>query len=78
MKKFLKLLMLTISILMVSVPVFAGNANTNPIQVQLDGNYIDFTDNMGNKVEPKMINSRTMVPMRKIFEVLGAEVEWIP
>ncbi len=27
-------------------------------------------------VPPQIINSRTMVPMRKIFESLGAEVEW--
>jgi hypothetical protein len=27
-------------------------------------------------VPPQLINDRTMVPMRKIFESLGAEVEW--
>ena len=27
-------------------------------------------------VEPIIINNRTMVPMRAIFEALGAEVEW--
>lgn len=100
MKKFLKLLILTISILIVSIPVFASEtmitsaydtmlinedfnydttiANTLPssISVQLNGEYIDFTDAEGNKVEPQIVNSRTMVPMRKIFEVFGATVEW--
>lgn len=28
-------------------------------------------------VQPQLINGRTMVPMRKIFEALGAEVEWV-
>lgn len=46
------------------------------ISVLLDGDAIDFTDDAGNVVEPQIINSRTMVPMRKIFEVLGAEINW--
>ena len=48
------------------------------IKVILDGNELDFTDENGNKVEPQIINDRTMVPMRKIFEALGAEVRWNP
>ena len=28
-------------------------------------------------VPPQIINDRTMLPMRKIFEALGAEIEWI-
>lgn len=47
-----------------------------PISVQLNGEYINFMDDNGNVVNPEMINNRTMVPMRKIFEVVGAEVEW--
>ncbi len=46
------------------------------ISVLLNGDAIDFTDDAGNVVEPQIINSRTMVPMRKIFEVLGAEINW--
>ena len=89
MKKFLKLLFLTISILIVSVPVFASEAmitsvydtmlinedwgynpliangfDPNSINVQVNGNFINFTDNEGNKVNPQIINDRTMVPMR--------------
>ena len=97
MKNFLKILALTITILMVAVPVFASEAflensyfdnyydtsivnglTNNTIRVQLNGDNVDFTDENGNKVEPQIINDRTMVPMRKIFEVLGADVEWIP
>ena len=50
--------------------------NDDSIKVLLNDQMIDFTDDNGNKVEPQIINSRTMVPMRRIFEVFGAEVEW--
>lgn len=46
------------------------------IKVLINDQLIDFTDENGNVVEPKIINDRTMVPMRKIFEVFGANVEW--
>ena len=46
------------------------------ITVVLNGETIDFTDDAGNKVDPQIVNSRTMVPVRKIFEVLGATIEW--
>lgn len=42
----------------------------NNITVILDGNQIEFD------VPPQLINDRTMVPMRAIFEALGATVEW--
>ena len=41
------------------------------ISVKLNGEKIDFAD-----VKPQIINSRTMVPLRAIFEALGASVEW--
>lgn len=40
------------------------------IKVILNGKQLEFD------VEPMLINSRTMVPMRVIFEALGAEVSW--
>lgn len=96
MKKLFKILILTICIMIVSVPVFASNADllgaeygfglydptiangisSDSIQVQLNGEFIDFTDENGEKVESQIINNRTMVPMRKIFESFGANVEW--
>ena len=48
----------------------------NAIKVQLDGQYLDFTDENGNVVNPEILNDRTMVPMRKIFETFDAEVKW--
>lgn len=40
------------------------------IKVMLNGKQLEFD------VEPMLINDRTMVPMRVIFEALGAEVDW--
>lgn len=56
------------------------SAKDNSIKVMQDGEYIDFTDANGNKVEPQIINDRTMVPFRKIFNSLGVSDEnitWI-
>ena len=41
------------------------------ISVTVDGRTIAFD------VKPQIINGRTMVPMRAIFEELGADVEWL-
>lgn len=51
-------------------------AKPDTITVVLNGETIDFTDDAGNKVDPQLVNNRTMVPVRKIFEVLGATIEW--
>ncbi len=51
------------------------NANSS-IRVLVNDQVIDFTDDVGDVVEPQIMNGRTMVPMRKIFEVFGANVEW--
>ena len=42
------------------------------IEVLLDGAPIEFD------VPPQVIDSRTLVPLRAIFEALGAEVHWNP
>lgn len=43
----------------------------NEITVLLDGEKIEFD------VLPQIINDRTMVPMRAIFEALGCSVDWV-
>ena len=48
----------------------ASQKVTNDIAVYVDGEIIDFD------VRPQLINDRTMVPMRAIFEALGATVTW--
>ena len=67
-----KIFLLFVILMMIFTTIYAAN----PITVQLNGEYVDFTDENGNIVNPEIINNRTMVPMRKIFEVVGAEIEW--
>ena len=43
---------------------------TNPITVMVDGKFVEFD------VPPTVIDGRTLVPVRGIFEALGATVEW--
>jgi hypothetical protein len=50
--------------------IYAENKSSDSIKVIYDGNVINFD------VEPEIINDRTMVPMRAIFETFGAKVKW--
>lgn len=61
-KVFLLVLLFTF---LFSVQVFASN-----IEVILDGETLEFS------VEPQVIKGNTMVPLRAIFESLGANVNW--
>lgn len=69
MKK--RIISAVLSIVMLSgitaIPVFAYEKG---ISVVLDGKKIEFD------VQPQIIGDRTMVPLRAIFEALGATVEW--
>lgn len=71
MKKVIIALIATLIMVIVSTTTFASN-----VYVQLNGEIIDFTDSNGNRVDAQIVNNRTMVPLRKIFELLGATVEW--
>jgi alpha-tubulin suppressor-like RCC1 family protein len=44
--------------------------DVNTIKVELDGNELAFDQ------PPVLINNRTIVPLRKIFESLGAQITW--
>lgn len=68
MKKFIFVCVL---LLTMSTVVFATD-----VKVKINDNNVDFTDASGNIVNAQIVNSRTMVPMRKIFELLGLSVEW--
>ena len=69
MKKFISLLLTAcLSISCLSIPVYAAN----DISVKINDKTISFD------VPPQTLNGRTMVPMRAIFENLGATVEYIP
>lgn len=52
-----------------SVPTNAEN--NDEIKVQLNGKPLNFADQ-----KPVVINDRTLVPLRGIFEALGAKVDW--
>lgn len=65
MKKVLKSLVTILLAFTISTSVFAANDN---ISVYVNNEKVSFD------VQPQTINGRTMVPMRAIFEKLGAEV----
>ena len=65
-KRLLTLFLAFSMLISIGIPAFAANE----IKVKLDGTKISFD------VSPQIINSRTMVPLRAIFEALGASVEW--
>ena len=66
MKKIVSLLIVT---LMLTGLCNIAHAESE-IKVYLNGEKIEFD------VPPMLINDRTLVPMRAIFEALGAQVEW--
>lgn len=69
MKKILSAILLIAAILTVSV--FAADANS--VTVNLNGEKIDCAS-YGQ--EATIVEGRTLVPLRAIFEALGASVEW--
>lgn len=50
--------------------VLATKEGNNPITVMVDGKFIEFD------VPPTVIDGRTLVPTRAIFEAIGADVNW--
>ncbi|MDD6484877.1 MAG: copper amine oxidase N-terminal domain-containing protein [Clostridiales bacterium] len=66
MKKFLSLLFAIALLLSFNITALADDT----INVTLDGNHVEFD------VKPQIIDGRTMVPIRAIFEKMGAVVEW--
>ena len=53
-----------------SLFAFSVSAADNGLSVYIDGEKLDFD------VPPAIINDRTLVPMRAVFEALDADVEW--
>lgn len=73
--KFKQLLIYTSALLFTTYTFFTSNtstafANTNEVSIVVNGENLDLD------VPAQIINGRTMVPMRKIFEELGMVVEW--
>ena len=68
----LKRLILVLTLAITLISGATAFAESREIVVEIDGAVVEFD------VKPQIINDRTMVPMRKIFESLGAKVEWVP
>lgn len=66
MKKSICSLLVILCLFGCALPICAAD----DIQVVLDGTQLAFD------VPPQIVKGRTMVPIRAIFEALGAEVEW--
>ncbi|MDO4978079.1 MAG: copper amine oxidase N-terminal domain-containing protein [Eubacteriales bacterium] len=66
-KRFISILLTLVMVIVVSTAMCFAEGE---IKVLLDGEELVFD------VAPQLINDRTMVPMRKIFEAMGASVEW--
>jgi len=60
---------LCFALILTAVPVLSAEGADAPV-VFLDGKKLEF------EVDPKIIDGSTLVPLRKIFESLGATVNW--
>ena len=54
------------------IPFYAGIGPSDEILVRVDGEYVNFDQ------PPAIVNDRTLVPVRAIFEAMGIEVNWDP
>lgn len=72
MKKHVRKLRLLVALLLALslLPATVAYAD-DTIRVTIDGATVNFD------VPPQAINGRTMVPLRAIFEALGAKVDWV-
>lgn len=68
MKKCIKVLGLCL--LMMSIMISTVAFANSEIKVAIDGEYVEFD------VKPQVVNNRTMVPLRAIFEALESDVDW--
>ncbi|MBE7041794.1 MAG: copper amine oxidase N-terminal domain-containing protein [Ruminococcaceae bacterium] len=68
LKRITATVLMFVMLITLSISAFATD---KPVTVHLDGNQLEFD------VNPIIDNGRTLVPMRKIFESLGATVDWI-
>lgn len=71
MKKKLLIVLLVMSLLAISAPLSAQAASA-PAAVVLNGERLNFD------VDPVVVQSRVLVPLRAIFESLGASLEYLP
>lgn len=71
MKKVIAFIVAAVSALSISTATFADN---NVPSVYLNGEKLTFTDNVNPYIDEA--SERTLVPMRDIFEAVGATIQW--
>ena len=54
----------------IGIPFDGSLAPSSEILVRVNGNYVDFDQ------PPAIVNDRTLVPVRAIFEAMGINVDW--
>ena len=69
-KGVIKTIMLFVMIMTLCVLPQANLEAAQPISVYLDGNPVKFS------VEPQNIGGKVMVPLRAVFEAMGATLQW--
>ncbi len=72
-KKFIYICSVICSIAMMFSSVAVAETNTQKIKVVLDGKTVEFENQ-----EPAIVQSRTLIPLRGLFEQMGYSVEWEP
>lgn len=71
MKKSIVFMIITVlTITFFNSAYLFSSETTQDIKVSLNGKYVQFDE------KPTIVENRTIVPMRAIFEALGAKVEW--
>lgn len=82
MKNKKKLMASIIFILLFSIASYASSRSVtldvfyNDIKLVVDGLEAELVDDQGKSVEPFIHNGRTYLPVRKVAEMLGENVEW--
>ena len=69
MKRIISLI-IAVVVMTMSTAVFADNSPS----VYLNGEKMSFTDNVNPYIDPE--SGRTLVPMRDIYQAIGAVVQW--
>lgn len=72
MKKLISIILSAVMLLSFAVPVFADAEPAPQIRIFIDGSELILGENI-----PMSESFRTLVPMRALFEKLGAEVIWV-
>lgn len=70
LKKLILILFTILAVMISSISCTDAAAGTQEVTVYLDNNQIIFD------TEPEIVNGRTMVPLRAIFEALNMNVSW--